>query len=224
LKRLFPAFLVVLSIGLGFTTSVLADHWQVVRAEQLRAQAETKIYKVQFIMPRGVSGGTGFLLKKKDNSKVVVTNKHVCDLIERGVGPFLRNQKLDKYYPTKILKASNSTDLCLVEPVGELASDNDGFTLSEGAPLKDDAVFVYGHPWLGPLTSATGRFDGMSTTYDDRGAEVTSGLLTFPIYPGSSGSPVLNVAGEVVGVVFAYDSKGMGLFVEHAKLVEFLNE
>jgi S1-C subfamily serine protease len=51
------------------------------------------------------------------------------------------------------------------------------------------------------------------------------GRIDILVAPGNSGSPLIDVAGGVVGVIFGYDLRDTnGLFVPQADLEQFLRE
>jgi S1-C subfamily serine protease len=79
-----------------------------------------------------------------------------------------------------------------------------------------DAVVAVGFPFgIGPSVSA-GVVSGLKREYRSLGgATALSNLIQFDaaVNPGSSGGPLLNAAGEVVGLVTAMLDPGGGGFV-----------
>jgi S1-C subfamily serine protease len=96
----------------------------------------------------------------------------------------------------------------------------DDLTAAVVRPAADlrpgDAVVAVGFPFgIGPSVSA-GIVSGLKREYrSPNGAQVLSDLIQFDaaVNPGSSGGPLLNAAGEVVGIVTAMLDPGGGGFV-----------
>jgi hypothetical protein len=79
-------------------------------------------------------------------------------------------------------------------------------TLGSTAKLMPgDEVVAVGFPFgIGPSVSA-GVISGMNREFRNEGASVLRGLIQFDAAanPGNSGGPLVNMAGEVIGVVTA---------------------
>jgi hypothetical protein len=90
-------------------------------------------------------------------------------------------------------------------------------------PVEGDKITVVGYPLGGQLTTVDGLVLGETT--DPLGA---SGgpvfATTAPVQPGSSGSPALNSAGEVVGVIYAKNDVEQSFMVPVSTLRKLLDE
>lgn len=195
--------------------------------EQIASDASTRVFRVIIESAAGKGGGTAFLLTGPNGKNVIVTNRHICESFERvaDYGVLYLEQSDYRYY-TKIVRQSATSDLCLLETPAELVATIDSYDLADRRPLKNEAVYSNGHPFLLPLTQVYGQvkneFVLPADPRDSLGGILAMGLR-FGVVPGCSGSPVVNVEGKVVGVIFAYMENG-GLMIPLSSLKEFLNE
>jgi len=195
----------------------------------------------------GSSGGTGFHVIAPSGKTYILTNSHVCGVSEDGVTVTI--VKRDRKYIKKIVKDSEFTDLCLIEPLGGMT----GLSVSYRASLGE-VLAVVGHPSLFDITMSRGELiseqmvkvfshylpidkDGKMLTNDceqpkhtiEEGlwgtaciVNVQAYLSNIQILPGNSGSPLINFYGGVVGVAFAGTGANWGLFVTIEDINEFL--
>lgn len=191
----------------------------VANAETLRPQTTSEFKKtsVRVYNKEMNSGGTGSILKSTENGSTILTNKHVCRLIEQGGYV----EQGGKSYEVTSYKKFSDHDLCLIR-----IDHNFGVSLriSKKLAKASDTVYVSGHPHLLPhivtkghlsdnmgIQLITGVKDGCSTDPilcmllggDPVIQKFDSQVVSNLIQPGSSGSAVFNDSGEIVGVVFA---------------------
>lgn len=165
-----------------------------------------------------IGSGTGFYLKYLGKIRII-TNKHICDQSE---GP--RKLRGDLNKRLKILHISTAHDLCVIE------SDRlTGLELALNDVSNLDKVILVGHPRGLPVTIREGY--KIETSYEffpwigPMGKSVNYSMISAISYPGNSGSPVTNSNGEVIGVLFAGDSRYVteGYIVPYEDLVKFLS-
>ena len=142
-----------------------------------------------------IQEGTGWVVEPG----VVVTNAHVvagepATVLQRPDGSEV-DATLVAFDPERDLAVLSSPDLGLEAlPVGDSAIDQRGA--------------VFGHPGGGPLELSPfvtrQRIDAVGTDiYGDPGTERDVLVLASALAPGDSGSPLVDTAGQVVGVAFA---------------------
>lgn len=172
------------------------------------------------------SGGTGFFVKGKSGKTYIMTNRHVCET--SGDSEYLTAKRGESVVgvKVKIIKKSDNHDLCLVESF-DLTQ---GLRVANSI-YKNETVMAIGHPGLEHLIASKGRFIantiisvpvGVNLTEEDKCPGVlvpvrsmfvfnvciikyVSSRIFLYIKPGSSGSPLVDFFGNIVGVIFAGD-------------------
>jgi S1-C subfamily serine protease len=179
---------------------------------------------VMITNPTGNHGGTGVILSSSQNKSLILTNSHVCKLVEKGG---LVKTKTAEYAVTSY-KHSKAHDICLISVDSDLGV-NTKVSRSTPTPYYQEA-FVSGHPALMPNVITRGHFSGRRVISIMVGVKVCSEedmrdegkammclmlggvpdlrqfdstLVTATIMPGSSGSGVYNDKNELTGLVFA---------------------
>jgi len=158
--------------------------------------------------------GTGFNV---DQSGIIITNRH---LLENAASVLIAFPGGSSYEITD-WHISTDVDLAVIElnssglPVAELASS---------VVVPGDEVIVIGHPLHLYWVIANGEVLRYRMNY---GRRMPLLMIDVQVYPGSSGSPVFNKEGKVVGVIFAtlygYDGKDIkGLALERSEVIELL--
>lgn len=208
--------------------------------------AEFAQTSVMVVMNNEASGGSGVILQSKENESVILTNKHVCEVIQGG-GLVKTQTKKYRVYKYKLY---GKHDLCMIKVKANLGVET---IIATQKPVLYSHVWVSGHPNLLPHVLTEGYFsdyktidvmvgmkacDGKETSEEEvmsclfYGAKpivkrFKSQLVTATIMPGSSGSGVFDENGEIAGLVFAGSSQGLsyGFIVPLAYVRDFvLNE
>lgn len=208
---------------------------------------ELKMVTVKVVNNEGYSGGTGVIYRSYSNASYILTNSHVCGVLTKNGGKVITDKgtyKIEKY------KHAKNHDLCLVVVIANLEINTKLATKS----LKfGDYVKISGHPYLNPTTVSTGSYSGTKSLELLIGVEkcspeesanpdldllchwfggipiiktFESGMTSALIAPGNSGSAVFNVKGELAGLAFAGNGRGLShsfiVPLEHIKT--FLSE
>lgn len=138
--------------------------------------------------------GTGFLVA----GGKIVTNEHVARagnvFIDLGAA----------FIPTSVERVDATNDLALLSARAELALKP--LTLSDRLPATGATVYVIGNPAGLERTFSSGIISGIR---DFTGRQLLQ--ITAPISPGSSGGPVLDDHGQVVGVTVGMLKDGQNL-------------
>lgn len=198
------------------------------------------------------SGGTGFQVKAPSGITYTVTNRHVCSLQEDGFMAAKTTDEGGVITLLKVIKISKKTDLCLLEGIpgfsglrvaGSAGPDDDIATI--GHPLLEHVTMT-----RGTITNKQEiEMIGAVNLTDKECAEEYGGKniklppivqfflgveraciikvqtyrTTATIFPGNSGSPLVNIFGNVTGVMFAAkDGQNWGYAVTLEDLKEFL--
>lgn len=231
MKRLYTsliAFTTALCLGLTLINlPQLHKHY-------MRSAVGPSVVKIVKLGDEGqvLGGGTGFEIEYKKNS-YIMTNAHVCDMYQgkKDANILMPNGELRK---REILKISDETDLCLISGIKELPSLHLGnsahlgeiisvvghprllpLNVADGDILGIDTVDV-GVGIIGIDVKAEDCMKPKNKTIELKTffgdltlctEEVRAYQTTAEIFPGNSGSPVVNTYGNVVGVAFASDNE-----------------
>jgi S1-C subfamily serine protease len=147
-----------------------------------------------------VSTGTGFAL----DTYTLVTNRHVV-ADSRDIEVSTHNGRVIQATAASTTTVADIAIITVEESLGAAYA-----VRAQEDPMEGDVITVVGYPNGGRLTSVSGVVLGQTT--DPLGGSVgTVFATTANVEPGSSGSPVLNERGQVVGVIYA--KKGSQSFI-----------
>lgn len=226
-------------LGAGYSVYNASKSRGVVRPQNASEFAQTS---AMITVKDESSGGSGVILKSGEKESIILTNKHVCEVIQGG-GVVNTSGKKYKITAFKIYKKH---DLCMVKVAANLKITT---VVAEKQPKLYSHVFVSGHPSLLPHVLTEGYFSNFKTVSilvdvkkctEDNFKEdpmscmflggipiirdFESQLVTATIMPGSSGSGVFNEAGEISGLVFAGSAQGLsyGFIVPLKSVQDFI--
>lgn len=202
---------------------------------------------------QGTSGGTGFSVRAPSGKLYTMTNAHVCDgvMTEDGFIYGHDSKDDDRVIQLRVLEVSDFTDLCLVEPMPNAtgldvssvdAVRNDKLFVL-GYPSLEPLQYAEGLMTANikvtvplfevKLENCTlpkhkmidihGSFFGIPVEMTICALSLDAAITNIKIYPGNSGSPVLNESGEIVGVVFAAGNTANASIIKRADVVKLLS-
>lgn len=165
-------------------------------------EAQRMTVRVRNVGCDALKTGTGFAV----DAHTLVTNRHVIeDTKELQVTTY--DGDTIKVTAASVTAVADLAIITTEESIGGLFS-----ALAQQDPVEGDAITVIGYPGGGQLTTVSGVVLG--TTADPLGAALGAVMATTaPVSPGSSGSPVLNEDGEVVGVIYAKNESEQSFMV-----------
>lgn len=160
------------------------------------SQSERVAVRVRNVGCGGVSTGSGFALSPSQ----LVTNRHViAGATTLQVSTFDGQDLL-----VDAAGAGLVADIAIVDTSSALPA---AVTLAAGNPEVGDAVEIVGYPGGGLLTTTSGRV--VSYEADPLNSNAGEVIVTdAAAQRGSSGSPLYNEDGDVVGVVYAATRDG----------------
>jgi S1-C subfamily serine protease len=147
-----------------------------------------------------IAQGSGFLIS---SDGVILTNYHV---IAVGSSAVVKLPDGAVYVVDGVLAADKTRDVAVIKVHG---SNFRTLTLGDSDQLQvGDEVVAIGNPLSLESTVSNGIVSGIRSVEEEGGKFLQ---VTTPISPGSSGGPLLNMAGEVVGITTMYLEGGENL-------------
>ena len=147
-----------------------------------------------------IAQGTGFLISKDGR---IVTNYHV---IENGSSAVAKLPDGAFFVVDGVLASDKARDVAVIKAHGENFRT---LTLGNSDRLEvGEEVVAIGNPLSLESTVSNGIVSGIRAAEDEGGKFLQ---VTTPISPGSSGGPLFNMAGEVVGITTLYLEGGENL-------------
>lgn len=121
-------------------------------------------------------------------------------------------------YEARVLSHNPETDLALLSIP---ASGHPVAVFSEREPRPGELVFAFGHPW-GQRGVLTGGVLSAITSARTKNGEVPVLRTDARLAPGNSGGPLLNAAGEVIGINAMIFGGDQGIAIAASAIREFL--
>ena len=144
-----------------------------------------------------LSLGSGFVV----SPGTIATNLHVIEGASSGKARFVNRD--ETYEVLEVLATDEQHDLAILS----LAADAPRLTLDTMGQVRvGDEVYVVGNPQGLEGTFTEGIISGVRSVGSDKLLQITA-----PISAGSSGGPVLNASGDVIGIAVATLQEGQNL-------------
>ncbi|MDC5697324.1 serine protease [Intrasporangium calvum] len=157
---------------------------------------ERAALRIRSIGCGGVRTGSGFAI----GERVLVTNRHVVAGATTLEVSTFDGTDID----VRTSGAATVADLAIVRTRERLPAS---ITLAPGNPEVGQTVTAVGYPLGGPLTTTDGQVLGYRADPVAK-SDLPMLLNSAPVEHGSSGSPLVDISGELVGVVYASTGPG----------------
>ncbi|MCE7792026.1 serine protease [Salipaludibacillus sp. CUR1] len=190
-------------------------------SQELSNNEEVQNYKDSIVVVRaGNSKGTGFYFSEEG---YIMTNEHV---IGNDPQPTVSFQNGD-HHRAEVIETDDQLDVAVLQIDTEEEKNYPALEFENNWEM-DSSVYVIGNPLFFNYIANEGAIIGTTST---QSREEPVLMLDAPIYQGSSGSPVINNKGKVIGMVYAttrMDYEGtntkVGLAIPVNAFEEFIND
>ncbi len=188
-------------------------------AEEIFAQLNPSLYQIKLIdkaSDEKSSIGSGFQINADG---LVATNYHVISSYARHPDKY-RMEYLDHKGQSGSLELKSVdviNDLAIVQRSVEV--DMPFFTLAKIPPLKGEKLYALGNPHDLGMIVVPGTYNGLKKESFNERIHFTGSINS-----GMSGGPVVNRAGQVVGINVATSGNQIGFLVPHQKLVNLFEQ
>ncbi|MDB5346800.1 MAG: peptidase and chymotrypsin/Hap [Schlesneria sp.] len=186
-------FLMISGCGGGVDTADLIE------------SVEPAVIRLDITTRNGPAIGSGFVIKADGT---VVTNFHVIDGATKAVATFANGKTAEV---TSVLFADPDRDLAIIKLADSKSLPT--LALAKQLPRKGEATIAFGSPNGLSFTASEGIVSAIRRP-EKVGHEPKDGTwiqTSAPISPGSSGGPLLNRKGEVIGVNTLIVTSGQNL-------------
>lgn len=232
-KLLLGLLVIATALGALFVNQTPTTKIQVSNTEVLPFNNRLNNATVMVSNKEKSSGGSGVIYMSTNQGSYILTNSHVCGVLE-ATGGLVSTNKGD--YVVERYVRSKIHDICAIEILKNLGVNT---SIAENVSYGDK-IHISGHPFLLPNTITDGYLSNsleitllidVKECTDKEQEENTLMCLTFGgmpiiknytaqatssmIAPGNSGSGVYNDKGEIVGLAFA----GIGRGISHGLIV-----
>lgn len=224
-SKYYGTDLVLMSIC-GFSLTILGAILVLSPSKYLSPKSDAQLAQtsVRIVRLDGRSGGSGVIYRSGTTQSWLLTNRHVCEVIQKGG----RVETDSGSYFIRSYKMSERHDLCMLTVSANLGVNT---KVAKEQPALYSAAIAVGHPKLLPAVVTRGHFTGKEIvqiisgirkcTDKDIEDDPDNALLclliggipvlktyeaqvaTVLISGGSSGSPVFDESGRIAGLVFA---------------------
>lgn len=208
-----------LAVFSGPSLQLLRQSWELA-GEPIVEEARPAVVQVyRGAAGSGSSRGSGFNVAAEG---IIVTNRHLV----QGSGPVRVFFPREGAFPISRIYVCRQADLAVLVLEGGRDNNLPLLSLAAGPPYAGEELFLIGNPLQYVRLASRGVLLGYRE--NPHGGEPYL-VVEAPVYPGSSGSPLLNDRGEVAGVIFATlggDEPDMvrGLAVDVVEVRRFLGE
>lgn len=164
----------------------------------------------------GLMQGSGFFI---NNQGDVITNWHV---IENAHSAVIKTFEGHSYLVKEILGGSKASDLALLSV--DIRNDSvQGLPISRSMPEIGERVLVMGNPLALEFSVSDGIIAAIRNIPEYSNGEVIQ--ITAPVSPGSSGSPVMNMQGEVIAVAFYvyFHGENLNFAIPSQSVIDIIN-
>jgi S1-C subfamily serine protease len=199
--------------GVGMMAEVSElDLDELEQANVLRAAREFTV-RIRTLGCDRLGTGSGFVI----GDGLIVTNRHVV-----GQPREISISTWDgRSFDARVEGIAQDADLAVIQVVG---ADLPSATLRDAPAVVGESVAAIGYPGGGSATITTGRVLGF-VEGGVLGETVPSIRVDAEVRQGNSGGPLIDMEGQVIGVIFALTAQdGDGLAVPIAALLERLDQ
>jgi tetratricopeptide (TPR) repeat protein len=156
-----------------------------------------------------IAQGSGFFIEKDK----IITNRHLL----RGAHKVKIKSHSKEFYAINVLADNRDCDLIILSVPFDVADTNPP-PLNHSFPKVGEKIIVIGNP-LGLEATVS---DGIVSAFRELKPLGKIIQITSPISPGSSGSPVFNLYGEVIGVASfqIYQGQNLNFAIPISKIKE----
>jgi serine protease Do len=157
--------------------------------EQIFERSAPSIVRLQVRRPDGDAVGSGFVIAPGQ----IATNLHVIDGAQEA---YIQSRDGLRYTVRRVLAMDDVLDLAILEIA---APDLRPLRLADSDALTEgERIYAIGNPFGLDYTITEGLFSGRRRIRDTPPVDVLQ--VSVSLSPGSSGGPLINARGEVIGV------------------------